>query len=124
MRTTSVEALNANAIINQMALFKPVVLEDQYNGRLTYYVPIFRNGRIFIANWTNTSLTLDKFVFIKYPKKMKEYGFMLINQLPITKLTEYDNSSIAMINDVISQRLNKFESYYVDNKIYVRPFPV
>jgi hypothetical protein len=55
---------------------------------------------------------------------MKKYGFMLINQLPITKLTEYDNSSIAMINDVITQRLNKYESYYVDGKIYIKPFPI
>ena len=124
MRTTSVEALNVDSIINQMALFKPVVLEDQYNGRLTYYVPIFRNGRIFIAKWDNTSLAKDKFVSINYPKKMKEYGYMLINQLPISKLDEYDNSTIAMINDVISQRLNKHESYYVDNKIYVIPFPI
>lgn len=124
MRAKSTEALNVNAIINQLSLSKTVILEDQYNGRMTYYVPILKNGRIFIAKWNNTSFTLDKFVSINYPQKMKEYEFMVINQLPVNKLGELDRSIITFITDTVTQRLNKYESYYVDNKIYIRPFPV
>ena len=48
---------------------------------------------------------------------------MLINQLPINKLTEHDESIITFINDVVAQRLKKFEDTYIDMGAYIRPFP-
>jgi len=123
-KSTSTEALNVYAIINQMAKFKPVILEDQYNGRVSYFVPIVRNGRIFIANWNNASFPHDDFVFMLSPKEMERHEILLINQLPIDKLSEHNESIITFISDVASQKLKTSEDRYIKLKGYIRPFPV
>jgi len=109
--------LTINDIINELEMLRPVVINEQYANARIYYVPIIKDGKIFVGYYTNRTLMYDEYRFARVniinPVRLQNKQDAIPVQLIKRKQEEYDEVIILEVKEIMYDKLKIYSNHFI-----------
>jgi len=109
--------LTINDIINELEMLRPVVINEQNLNARIYYVPVIKDGKIFVGYYTNRTLMYDEYGFAKVnvinPTRLQNKQDAIPIQLIKRKQEEYDEVIILKVKEIMYDKLKIYSNHFI-----------
>jgi len=109
--------LTINDIINELEMLRPVVINEQSLNARIYYVPVIKDGKIFVGYYTNRTLMYDEYGFARVnvinPTRLQNKQDVIPVQLIKRKQEEYDEVIILEVKEIMYDKLKIYSNHFI-----------
>ena len=112
-------------ILNNLSKLKPVIVSEDsdntdYNEAKYYFVPVYKEDKIFICGWCNTRLMDAEDVVILDPSELLRQSTSM-HPLKERNFKTIDFETVRLLKEILWDRLIDESNKLIDQKSFIYP---